>query len=49
MGFDGLREQNCRNARQPANGHRRVLGGRNLMSSCFLYSDNYESDTAYLQ
>jgi len=25
MGIGGLREQNCRNARQPANGHRRVL------------------------
>ena len=23
-----MREQNCRNARQPANEHRRVLGGR---------------------
>ena len=27
-----MREQNCRNARQPANGHRRVLGGR-----CFVF------------
>ena len=25
-----MREQNCRNARQPANEHRRVLGGRFL-------------------
>ncbi len=31
MGIGGLREQNCRNARQPANEHRRVLGGRSLL------------------
>jgi len=30
MNIGGLREQSCRNARQPANEHRRVLANRAL-------------------
>jgi hypothetical protein len=31
-----MRAQRLRNARQPANGHRRVLGGRFFISKVFL-------------
>ena len=37
MGIGGLREQNCRNARQPANEHRRVLCVRCFVFNMFVF------------
>jgi len=43
MRTNGLREKNCRNARQPADAHRRVLWARFLFSfdKCMFFSVRY--------